>query len=83
MKVTAASRQGIGKTIKYQIPNHKLQTSTNDRISKFETPLHSVWVIGYWDLSIIWNLVLDIWDFKKRVCIDSSLPKNMKREPTK
>jgi len=26
-----------------------------------------VWVIGIWNLRFVWNLMLEIWDFKKSV----------------
>jgi hypothetical protein len=58
--------------MKFQAPNTKYQTNTNDRNSKFKTGNkiaqnlirdRNVSVIGNSELDIIWNLVLGIWNF--------------------
>ncbi len=43
----------------------EIRNSVREARSSRRTPCHSsnVWVIEYWNLRFIWNLVLVIWDF--------------------
>ncbi len=46
---------------KFQNPNHKFQTNSNDQILKFETSLY----FGIWDLFEIWCLRFEILEEKE------------------
>jgi hypothetical protein len=63
---------GVLKNLKFQITNRKYQTNHNDRSASGGPNLHIilrkenfkyVWVIEYWNLRFVCNLVLGVWDF--------------------
>jgi len=62
---------GVDGNYKSQNPNNKQITMTEIQNSKRSHHLkkdsQNVWVIGYWNLRFICNLVLGIWDFEMRI----------------